>query len=69
MPRYYFELKNGHSLKDPSGLDCANDDDAVQKGKVIAQEVAGTTKPASRRHVAIHREDGVTVGKLLVRRK
>jgi hypothetical protein len=68
MPKYYFEIKNGHSLRDPSGLDCANDDDALQKGKVIAQKVAETTKPASRQ-VAIHREDGVTVGELPVRRK
>jgi hypothetical protein len=68
VPRYYFEIKNGHSLRDPSGLDCANDDDAIQKGKVIAQNVAETTKPASRR-VAIHREDGATVGELPVRRK
>jgi sensor histidine kinase regulating citrate/malate metabolism len=68
MPKYYFEIKNGHSLRDPSGLDCANDDDALLKGKVIAQKVAETARSA-RRQVAIHREDGVTVGEVPVRRK
>jgi hypothetical protein len=68
MPKYYFEIKNGHSLKDPSGLDCTDDEDALEKGEVIAQKVAETTKRAGRR-VAIHREDGVTVGALPVRRK
>jgi hypothetical protein len=68
MPRYYFEIRNGHSLRDPSGLDCANDDDALQKGKVIAQKVAETAKPA-RRKLAIHREDGVTVSELPIRRR
>jgi hypothetical protein len=40
MPLYYFDIKNGHRLIDPSGLDCENDDDAAAKARVIAIEIA-----------------------------
>ena len=36
MPRYFFDIKNGHKLVDPSGTDCKNDTDAIEKAKVIA---------------------------------
>ena len=33
MPRYFFDIKNGHKLVDPSGTDCKNDTDAIDKAK------------------------------------
>jgi hypothetical protein len=36
MPRYFFDIKDGHKLIDLSGTDCKNDTDAVNKAKVIA---------------------------------
>jgi hypothetical protein len=36
MPHYYFDIKDGHRLVDPSGLDFKNDDAAIAMAKVIA---------------------------------
>jgi uncharacterized protein DUF6894 len=36
MPHYYFDIKDGHRLVDPSGSDLANDDAAIAKAKVLA---------------------------------
>jgi hypothetical protein len=38
MRHYYFDIKDGHRLVDPSGLDFKNDDAAIAKAKVIAME-------------------------------
>ena len=58
MPRYYFDVKNGHRLIDPSGLDCETDVDARTKAKVIAKHIAGDVKnPSAPRKVAIMNSD------------
>jgi hypothetical protein len=36
MPHYYFGIRDGHRLVDPSGLNFKNEDDAIAKAKVIA---------------------------------
>lgn len=36
MPRYYFDVKNGHRLVDPSGDDFKNDRDAIERAKAVA---------------------------------
>jgi hypothetical protein len=37
MPHYYFDIKDGHSLVDPSGSEFNNNDDVtIAKAKVIA---------------------------------
>jgi len=36
MPRYYFDIKDGHRLVDPAGLDFKNDHDAIERARVIA---------------------------------
>jgi len=45
MPHYYFDIKDGHRLVDPSGLDLKNDGDAIAKASVIAVGVS-LDKPA-----------------------
>ena len=40
MARYYFDLKNGHRLIDPSGLDCASDEEARRQAEIIAAQIA-----------------------------
>jgi hypothetical protein len=45
MPHYFFDIKDGHRLVDPSGLDCKNDSDAMEKARVIAIGVS-LDKPA-----------------------
>jgi hypothetical protein len=57
MPHYYFDIfdiKDGHRLLDPSGLDFKNDDAAIAKAKVIAIGVS-LDKPAvdPKRHIAV----------------
>jgi hypothetical protein len=54
MPHYYFDIKDGHRLVDPSGLDFKNDDDAIAKAEVIAVGVS-LDKPAvdPERHIAV----------------
>jgi hypothetical protein len=45
MPRYYFDIEDGHRLLDPSGFDCKNDAAAIDKAKVLAIGIS-LDKPA-----------------------
>jgi hypothetical protein len=45
MPHYFFDIKDGHRLVDPSGLELKNDDTAIAKAKVLAIGVS-LDKPA-----------------------
>ena len=45
MPHYYFDIKDGHGLVDPSGSEFKNDDAAIAQAKVIAIGVS-LDKPA-----------------------
>jgi uncharacterized protein DUF6894 len=40
MPHYYFDVKNGHRLIDPVGLECRDDRDAITKATFIAAQIA-----------------------------
>jgi hypothetical protein len=59
MPRYYFDIKDGHRLVDPSGLNLKNDEDAIARAKVIAIGVS-LDKPAvdPERHIALINDEG-----------
>ena len=54
MPHYYFDIKDGHRLVDPSGLNFKDDNDAIAKAEVIAIGVS-LDKPAvdPERHIAV----------------
>jgi hypothetical protein len=54
MPHYYFDIKDGHRLVDPSGLNFKNDNDAIAKAEVIAIGVS-LDKPAvdPERHIVV----------------
>ena len=54
MPHYYFDIKDGHRLVDPSGLNFKDDNDAIAKAEVIAIGVS-IDKPAvdPERHIAV----------------
>ena len=57
MPRYYFDIKNGRTLVDPSGLDFKNDEAAIAKAKVIAIGVSlDEPAVAPERHIAVLNE-------------
>jgi hypothetical protein len=57
MTHYYFDLKNGITKRDHSGLELDNDLQAVAEGKNIAKEIGGNAQHHTRR-VSIVREDG-----------
>jgi len=54
MPHYYFDIKDGHRLMDPSGSDFKNDDAAIARAEVLAIGVS-LDKPAvdPERHIAV----------------
>ena len=62
VPHYFFDIKDGHGLIDPSGFDCASDTDAIDKAKVIAIGVS-LDKPEvdPERHIAIRNDAGEEV--------
>jgi hypothetical protein len=45
MPHYFFDIKDGHRLVDPSGSDCQDDTAAIEKARVLAIGVS-LDKPA-----------------------
>jgi hypothetical protein len=54
MSRYFFDVKNGHRLIDPAGLDCRDDQDAITQATVIARQIARDVPETSgARHVAV----------------
>lgn len=59
MPRYFFDIKDGHRLIDPAGSECETDSDAIDKAKVLAIGVS-LDKPAvdPKRHIAIINSNG-----------
>jgi hypothetical protein len=59
MPHYYFDIKDGHGLVDPSGSEFKNDDAAIAQAKVIAIGVS-LDKPAvdPKRHIAVLNDYG-----------
>ncbi len=67
MPRYFFDIKDGHRLVDPSGLDFKNDDEAIARAKVIAIGVS-IDKPAvdPARHIAVIDDTGHEIFKVPV---
>ena len=67
MPHYYFDIKDGHGLVDPSGSDCDDDTDAIEKARVIAIGVS-LDKPAvdPKRHIAVLNADRTEIFKMPV---
>jgi hypothetical protein len=63
VPRYYFEIKNGHRLIDPAGLDCKSDSEAMRSAVLIAKQVAKDAPPDQPRHISVLNGDREEVGK------
>lgn len=68
MPRYFFDVTNGHRLIDPTGLDCKDDNEALSTAKIIARQidVAGPSSPW--RKLSVMNSEGVEVGHVLISR-
>ena len=67
MPHYFFDIKDGRRLADPSGLDCENDVAAVERARVIAIGVS-LDRPAvdPKRHIAVLNADRAEICKVPV---
>ena len=63
MPRYFFDVEDGHKLFDASGFICDDDTDAITRATVLAIGVA-LDKPEDdpERRVAIINEEGREIG-------
>jgi hypothetical protein len=67
MPRYHFELINGHRLPDPSGIECASEAEAQEYGRQIAAQIAAEVPSSiAKRHISIIDNDGREIAKLEV---
>jgi hypothetical protein len=58
MPRYFFDVKNGHRLVDPAGIDCHGDDEAKRQGAAVARQIATDVPTSVARHVAVIDDEG-----------
>jgi hypothetical protein len=63
MPRYFFDVKDGHRVLDPSGFVCDDDTGALIKAAVLAIGVS-LDKPEDdpTRRVAIINDQGCEIG-------
>lgn len=58
MPTYFFDIKDGHRLVDPSGRKFKNDGDAIAMAKVFAIQVSlDAPKVDPTRHIAVLNQD------------
>jgi hypothetical protein len=67
MPRYFFDIKHGHKPIDPTGFDCGNDAEAIERANTLAIGVS-LDKPESNpeRHIAVRNDVGREVFRVLV---
>lgn len=63
MPRYFFDVKDGHRLFDSAGFVCDDDTDAMIKASVLAIGVSlDEPEDAPERRIAIINDEGREVG-------
>jgi hypothetical protein len=67
MPRCFFDIKNGHRLIDPEGLDC-DDQQAKDQAMVIAQQIAADAPASSGgRKIAVLNSQREEIGKVPIK--
>jgi len=63
MPRYFFDVADGHRLFDKAGFVCDDDVDAIVRAAVLAVGVSlDTPKDDPERRVAIINDQGCEIG-------
>jgi len=54
MPHYFFDIKNGHRLIDPAGMNFENDKAAIARAEVFAIQVSLDTPSVDpERYIAV----------------
>jgi len=67
MPRYHFEIVDGHTLPDPTGVDCADDEAAAKQAKAVADQIAEDLPGnKAKRHVNVTDDNGRKVVSVIV---
>jgi hypothetical protein len=67
MPRYFFDVADGHRLFDKAGFICDDDIDAIVRAAVLAVGVSlDTPKDDPQRRVAIINDQGREIGNVPV---
>jgi hypothetical protein len=67
MPRYFFDVKDGHRFFDPSGFVCEDDTEALIKATVLAIGVSlDKPKDDPERRIAIINDAGREIGNVPV---
>jgi stage III sporulation protein SpoIIIAA len=62
MPRYFFDVIDGHRLSDPAGLECRDDAEATAYARTIARQIATDAPTSSRRHIVVINDNRQEVG-------
>jgi hypothetical protein len=68
MPRFYFDLSNGHCVRDHAGLDCDSENDAKQKAELIAADIAGQARELPKKQLTVVDEDGRDIYEALIQK-
>jgi uncharacterized protein DUF6894 len=68
MPRFYFDLSNGHRVQDHAGLDCDNETDAKHKADSIAGDIARDAETVPKKHLTVVDEDGRDIYRAPIRK-
>ena len=58
MPRFYFDLSNGHRVPDSAGLDCDDETDAKRKADLIAGDIAHQAQIIPKKHLTVVDDKG-----------
>jgi hypothetical protein len=66
MARYFFDIKNGHRLIDPAGLDCRDDQEAMDSAAAIARQVAADALNNGPRKISVLNSDRQPIGEVPV---
>ena len=59
---FFFDIKNGHRLIDPTGLDCVDDFAAMRSARIIARQIANDANPDLPRRISVLDEDRSEIG-------
>jgi hypothetical protein len=67
MPLYFFDIKDGHRLVDPTCKNFSSDEAAIARAKVFAIQVSlDTPKVDPERHIAVLNQHGDEIFKVPV---
>jgi hypothetical protein len=62
VPRYYFDVKNGHRLIDNAGVDCRDDAQALDRAGFIAGKIAVEAPKSVGRNLLVLNDERNEIG-------